>query len=125
FFYPGVLLMLLGLIVGIAILPGPIDVLGARLDVHTLLYAGAAVVVGFQACLFAVMARVFAQSEGFLPDNELVRRARRAFSLEVGLLIGAALVLASVTLSVIAVVRWVGSTFKPLNYTDTMRIVIP
>ena len=38
-------------IVGIAVLPGPLEVFSARLDVHTLLYAGAAVVVGFQAVL--------------------------------------------------------------------------
>jgi len=125
FFYPGALLMLLGLGVGIAVLPGPIDVLGARLDVHTLLYAGAAVVVGFQAVLFAVIARLYAQSEGFLPDNELVRRARRAFSLEIGLLVGGLLVLASMILSVIALVRWGGSSFKHLDYGDTMRLVIP
>ncbi|MBV9310495.1 MAG: glycosyltransferase family 2 protein [Solirubrobacterales bacterium] len=125
FFYPGALLMLVGLILGIALLPGPLELLGARLDVHTLLYAGAAVVVGFQACLFAVMARLYATSEGFLPANELVRRARRAFSLEIGLLIGALLILASAVLSVIALVRWGGSSFKHLDYTDTMRIVIP
>jgi len=125
FFYPGALLMLLGLILGIAILPGPIDVLGARLDVHTLLYAGAAIVVGFQACLFAVMARLYAQAEGFLPDNQLVRRARRLFSLEIGLIVGGVLLLASLTLSVIALVNWGGSSFKHLDYGDTMRIVIP
>jgi glycosyltransferase involved in cell wall biosynthesis len=125
FFYPGALLMLVGLILGIAILPGPLDLLGARLDVHTLLYAGAAIVVGFQACVFAVLARLYAQSEGFLPDNELVRRARRAFSLEIGLIVGGVLVLASVILSVIALAQWGGSSFKHLNYSHTMRIVIP
>jgi glycosyltransferase involved in cell wall biosynthesis len=125
FFYPGVLLMLIGLIAGIAILPGPLTLLGARLDVHSLLYCGAALVVGFQAVVFAVLARVYAQSEGFLPDNELVRRARRVFSLELGLLAGGILVLVSVILSVIALIRWGGSSFKHLDYGHTMRIVIP
>ena len=85
FFYPGMLLMLLGLVLGIALLPGPLDVFGARLDVQSLLYAGAAVVVGFQAAVFAVLARVYAASEGFLPDNQHVARARTLFSLEAGL----------------------------------------
>ncbi len=125
FFYPGAILMLLGLVVGVAVLPGPLSVLGARLDVHTLLYAGAAVVVGFQAVLFSVMARLYAASEGFLPINELVRRARRAFSLEVGLLSGGLLLLASLILTVIALAQWGGSSFKHLSYSDTMRIVIP
>src|SRR5947209_12097186 len=56
FFYPGLALMLLGLILSAVILPGPVDLLGARLDVHTLLYAGAAIVVGFQGVVFSVLA---------------------------------------------------------------------
>ncbi len=112
FLYPGLTLMLLGLVMSAIVLPGPIHVFGARLDVHTLLYAGAALVVGFQAVVFAVLARVYAASEGFLPDSELVRRSRRISSLEAGLAVGALLILVAVTLSVIALVRWGNSSFK-------------
>ncbi len=125
FFYPGVILIVLGLALSVAVLPGPLNVIGARLDVHTLLYAGAAIVVGFQAVMFAVLARVYAASEGFLPDTQLVRRARQVFSLELGLLIGGVLLLAAVILSVIAFVRWDDSSFRHLNYPDSLRIAIP
>ncbi len=125
FFYPGVILIVLGLALSVAVLPGPLNVIGARLDVHTLLYAGAAIVVGFQAVMFAVLARVYAASEGFLPDTQLVRRARQVFSLELGLLIGGVLLLAAVVLSVIAFVRWDDSSFRHLNYPDSLRIAIP
>ncbi len=125
FFYPGLTLMLLGLVMSAIVLPGPIHVFGARLDVHTLLYAGAALVVGFQAVVFAVLARVYAASEGFLPDSDLVRRSRRIFSLEAGLAIGAVLILVAVTLSVIALVRWGNSSFKHLDYPSALRLAIP
>jgi glycosyltransferase involved in cell wall biosynthesis len=125
FFYPGLILIALGLVLSIAVLPGPLNVIGARLDVHTLLYAGAAVVVGFQAVVFAVLARVYAASEGFLPDSGLVARARRLFSLEAGILVGGVLLIAALTLSVIAFVRWDNSSFKHLNYPDSLRLAIP
>jgi len=125
FFYPGLLLMVLGIALSAAVLPGVIDVFGARLDVDTLLYAGAAIVVGFQGVVFAVLARVYAESEGFLPDTSLVRTARRMFSLERGLLIGGALLLASLVLTVIALVRWEQSSFHHLNYPSTLRLAIP
>jgi hypothetical protein len=125
FFYPGLILIALGMALSIAILPGPLNVIGARLDVHTLLYAGAAIVVGFQAVVFAVLARVYAASEGFLPASDLVRRGRTLFSLEAGIVVGALLLLASATLSVIAFVRWDDSSFKHLNYPDSLRLAIP
>jgi glycosyltransferase involved in cell wall biosynthesis len=125
FFYPGLILIALGLVLSIAVLPGPLNVIGARLDVHTLLYAGAAIVVGFQAVWFAVLARVYAASEGFLPDSDLVERARGLFSLEAGILVGGLLLLAALTLSVIAFVRWDDSSFKHLNYPDSLRLAIP
>src|SRR5438045_1733959 len=125
FFYPGMLLMLLGLVVGIALVPGPLDVFSARLDVHSLLYAGAAVVVGFQAVVFAVLARVYASSEGFLPENHHVQRARSLFSLEAGIFAGGTLVLAAVVLSVVAFVQWDNSSFRHLNYPNSLRLTIP
>lgn len=125
FFYPGMLLMVLGLVLGIALLPGPLEVFGARLDVHTLLYAGAAVVVGFQGVVFAVMARVYAASEGFLPDNHHVERARALFSLEAGILAGGLMFVIAVVLSIIAFVQWDDSSFKHLNYPNSLRLTIP
>src|SRR5947209_20187445 len=112
------MLMLVGLVLGIALLPGPLNLGSARLDVHTLLYAGAAVVVGFQAVVFAVLARVYASSEGFLPDNQHVQRARTLFSLEAGLAGGGLLVLAAVVLSVMAFVQGGASSLKPLDYPN-------
>ncbi len=125
FFYPGLILMVLGLALGIAILPGPLDVAGARFDAHSLLYAGAAIVVGFQAVVFSALARVYAAAEGFLPDTPQLARARRLFSLEAGLLAGALLLVAALVLTIIAFVQWDNSSFKHLNYPYSLRITVP
>ena len=125
FFYPGLVLMVLGLALSILVLPHAVNLFGARLDVHTLLYAGAAIVVGFQGVAFSVLARVYAAEEGFLPDTELVHRARKLFSLERGLLVGGLLVLAAVVLTIIALVRWDDASFKHLDYPSTLRLAIP
>src|SRR6478736_3870626 len=47
FLFPGSLLMILGMLVGLWLLPGPRVVNGVTLDVHTLLYAAIAVIIGF------------------------------------------------------------------------------
>jgi glycosyltransferase involved in cell wall biosynthesis len=125
FFYPGLTLILLGIILGGIVLPGAVNVFGARLDVHTLLYSGAAIVVGFQAVVFAVLARVYAASEGFLPDSDRLRKARQIFSLEAGIAVGVLLLIAALTLSVIALVRWGDSSFKHLDYPSALRLAIP
>jgi hypothetical protein len=125
FFYPGLVLMLLGVVLSALVLPHAVNIFGARLDVDTLLYAGAAIVVGFQGVLFAVLARVYAASEGFLPETSLVNSARRMFSLERGLLIGGLLGIAAVVLTVITVVRWDQSSFHHLNYPSSLRLAIP
>jgi glycosyltransferase involved in cell wall biosynthesis len=124
FFYPGVALILLGVALSAAVLPGAVDLFGARFDAHTLLYAGAAIVVGFQAVVFAGLARVYAASEGFLPETTLVRQIRQ-LSLELGLALGVILLLASAILSVIAFVRWDRSSFRHLDYPATLRLAIP
>jgi hypothetical protein len=49
FLYPGAVLFVLGALGMAALLPGPVRLGGITLDVHSLLYASGAVVMGFQA----------------------------------------------------------------------------
>jgi hypothetical protein len=125
FFYPGLALMLIGLVTMIALLPGKLNVFGTAFDVHTMVYASALVVVGYQAILFAVFARIYAMTEGFLPAQTSLERMLNRVNLEVGLLAGVALVLGGVALAIIALAIWGGNGFNELNYKETLRIVIP
>ena len=125
FFYPGAALMLIGVVTTVALLPGQLDVLGTHLDVHTLVYASALTVVGYQAILFAVFARVYAMTEGFLPAKPWLRDLLDNLTLEVGVLVGAALIGAAVVLTVIVLAIWGDRGFHELDYRETLRFVIP
>jgi len=125
FLYPGALLMMLGLLVMFWLLPGPRMVNGVALDVHTLLYAAIAVIIGFQAIAFAVFTKVFAISEGLLPDDARLEEVMRHVSLEVGLIVGALLILFGLAGSVYAVGFWDERSFGPLDPAIVLRIVIP
>jgi glycosyltransferase involved in cell wall biosynthesis len=125
FLYPGVALMLVGLGVGSWLLPGPRRVGGVVFDVHTLLYAAIAVLLGFQAIAFAVFTKLFATSEGLHPPDPLLDRLFRYINLELGLLVGAVLALTGLGVSVYAVRVWSLHNFGPLDMSHTLRIVIP
>ena len=125
FLYPGAGLTLAGAALIVWLLPGPRELAGVVLDIHTMLYAAVAAVAGFQAVNFAVMANDFAVSTGVLPQDPLLTRLGRRLSLEVGLALGAALLAIGVAGLVYAVVVWGGSEFGALSPTSIMRIVIP
>jgi hypothetical protein len=125
FLYPGIALMAAGAALAVWVLPGPRRVAGIELDVHTLLYAATAVVVGFQAVTFALFTKVFASSEGLLPADRRVERLAALPTLEVGLAAGAALLVAGVAASLRAVTEWGEGDFGHLDPASMLRLVIP
>jgi hypothetical protein len=125
FLYPGALLMLAGLAAGAWILPGPRRVGGVVLDVHTLTYAAAAVLIGFQSIAFAVFTKVFAITEGLLPEDPRVNRIFSVITLEVGLVVGAAFLLAGLVASVWALSSWGAGSFGTLDPSQMLRVIIP
>jgi hypothetical protein len=125
FLYPGLGLMLLGTLLGAWLLPAPRTVAAVTFDVHTLLYAAVFVLLGFQAIAFAVFTKLFAISEGLHPPDPTLDKAFRYITLEVGLLAGAVLILAGLGVSIYAVGFWQSRHFGPLDYAQTLRLVIP
>ena len=75
FLYPGVVLMLSGLMGCALLLPGRRVFHGIGFDVHTLLYAFVSVLLGFQLIAFATFTKVFAITEGLLPEDPRLTRA--------------------------------------------------
>jgi hypothetical protein len=71
FLYPGAVMMLVGLALGVWILATPAVVGGLRFSVHSLLYGSAMILLGFQAVWFGLFTRVIAVSTGFVPADPL------------------------------------------------------
>ncbi len=125
FLYPGSLLILLGLAGCAWLLPGPRIVYGIEFDVHTLLYALVSVLLGFQFVSFAVFTKVFAISEGLLPEDPRLSRAFHYITLEVGLAAGVLLVAIGIGGSIFAVSGWAKQSFGALDAGHMLRIVMP
>ena len=125
FLNPGILFVAFGLFGCAMLLPGPRGVHGVILDVHTLLYAFASILLGVQLVAFAVFTKVFAISEGLLPEDPRLNKLFRHITLETGLLIGGLLMFLGVGGSVFALSGWAMQSFGPLSTDHMLRIVMP
>ena len=125
FLYPGLLLMIVGLGAGIWLFPGPRKIGNLVLDIHTLLYAVLAVLLGFQAVIFSIFTKIFAISEGLLPADPRMDRVFRYVTLEAGLAIGVLLIMLGIAGSVSALEQWGARGFGPLEPAVTLRTVLP
>ncbi|MER6507856.1 MULTISPECIES: glycosyltransferase [unclassified Nonomuraea] len=125
FFYPGVFLMVLGLIAGTALTFGPVEIGELAFDVDTLVGSSALVVIGFQAALFAVFTKVYAAEEGFLPESRRIRKIIDIVTLEKGLVVGGLLALAGLVGLVMSLVHWQVRSFGALDPRESLRMVVP
>jgi glycosyltransferase involved in cell wall biosynthesis len=125
FLYPGLLLMLVGAVVSGWLLLGPRVVDGITLDVHTFLYAAMAIVIGYQTVIFAIFTKVFAITEGLLPEDPRLKTLFNYIRLETGIVAGLLLLVAGIGLSVYAFIFWSATSFGPLDPSRELRLVIP
>jgi len=82
FLYPGALLMIVGLLTGLWLMPGPQTIKGVTFDIHTLLYAATAVLVSFQAITFSAFTKIYAIREGPLSEDLRLDRLLRIITLK-------------------------------------------
>jgi glycosyltransferase involved in cell wall biosynthesis len=124
FLWPGFALIVLGFI-GYALAMPQTRIGGVVFDVHTLLFASVAILCGWQAVLFAIFTKVFAISEGLMPEDRRMNRFFEIVNLERGLVASAATLVAGLGLLITAIFQWRAAGFGALDYAQTMRWVIP
>jgi hypothetical protein len=125
FLYPGLVMLTVGLALTGRLMMGPLSLGTVTLDVHTMLYAAALALLGVQTAFFAVVARTYAVTAGLLPGDSLLERLWPRITLETGLLVSGALVIAGAILGAAAVGEWRSVSFGTLRPEQTMRLVIP
>jgi glycosyltransferase involved in cell wall biosynthesis len=125
FLIPGVVLMTFGVVSGFFLTLGPVTVGDLTFDVDTLVAAAAALVIGFQAVLFALLTKIYAIEEGFLPPDPRVERFVKTITLERGLLIGALIGLLGISGLVASIMHWNLHDFGELDPRQSLRIVVP
>jgi glycosyltransferase involved in cell wall biosynthesis len=121
---PGLILLVGGLLVSMAILPGPVSVRSIRFDYHTLLYSSSAIVLGYQSLLLYAFAKLMAVETGLHPLRTRFWILEDRGTLERFVVIGAVLSLVGVILGIIAAGKWSLSGFGNLHPTVTIRLVI-
>jgi glycosyltransferase involved in cell wall biosynthesis len=122
--YPGLSLIAAGAAAELLILRGPVVIDGVGFDIHTMLYAAGATVLGVQLVVFSLVARAIGVLKGLLPGAPWLARFLRIFTLERGILLGVSLGAAGLALAAYSV----GLAKAHLGAIDPvrmMRVIIP
>lgn len=123
FLYPGAALMIAGAAVALWLLPGPRTLGSITVDIHTLLFAIMAILIGFQMVTFSVFTKVFAITEKLMPEDARLNRLFRYFTLETGLALGGVLMAAGTGLAFYSLFLWDAHHFGAMDPERLVRIV--
>ncbi len=125
FFYPGLALMAGGMVSAALLLPGPMFLsAGVSLDVHSFLVACAAIQLGLQSIVFAMLARRYATMTGLLPPSRRYNDLFNWFSLENLLLAALFLLILGLGGAVGCLIAWGRVGFGALAYGHLLRALI-
>lgn len=125
FLIPGMLLMLTGLIFGTALVHGPVVIGRFSFDIASLVYAGAAVVVGMQAVLFALLAKYYGVRAGFLPPDYRISRFFDLLRMDRIVLAGIVIFSMSFLGGLYSVGIWISANFGDLIPREIITVATP
>jgi glycosyltransferase involved in cell wall biosynthesis len=122
FLYPGIALASVGLVLGLVINITRLNFFGAVLDINTLLYAAAMVIVGFSLVSFHVFTKLYAIQAKFIKveDDFLAK-----INTENCVVCGLVLIIIGIAMTLAAVIIWGRESFGELSPEYFMRITIP
>lgn len=124
FLVPGLGLTALGLLGCTAGLSN-LHVHSVVFDAHTMLFGSLALLCGHQCILFAIFSKMFAIQEKILPADTSFENVVNRLTLEQGLIGGMLSAVAGFALLGAAVIAWRSHGFGAMDYSHTMKVVIP
>lgn len=125
FLYPGLGLVVLGLSAEFATLGGPVVIRGVGFDIHTMLYASGATILGLQLVLFSLVARAIGCIKNVLPITASFRQFLKVFTLERGIICGGTIGLIGILLAAYSIELWISARLSAVDPAVMMRIAIP
>jgi glycosyltransferase involved in cell wall biosynthesis len=126
FIYPGLGLILLGLMGSALLSHGAVHITPRiELNIHTLIVSCFAVLIGAQLVAFGALARRYAMVEGFLPAPANFQRVILGMTLEPLLRAAGLIMVLGLAGCVWAVGSWAQSGFGPILYDSTLRVLTP
>ncbi len=123
--YPGVLLIAVGATASLAILRGPFVIGGVGFDIHTMLYAAGATILGLQLVVFSVLTRAIGCVKNVLPLTPRFERLLNIFTLERGIILGLLVGLLGLGVAIYSVEIWIATQLTQLDPRAMMRVAIP
>jgi len=124
FFYPGLALLFLGVLLSILLLPGPVFLTPTlSIDVHTLIVAAITTLIGMQCISFAVVVQRYATARGLLPPSEVAERFLAPLTLERVLIAALCIGVLGLTGLAWCALQWADQGFGPLQYGALIRIL--
>jgi len=124
FLVPGVVMIVLGAL-GYALSLPNVKFMGIGFDAHTLLFSSLAIIMGYQSVLFAFYTKIYAIGDHLLPEDPRIARMCEILTLERGFLLAMLAFLTGLGRLLYAFNHWRLSGFGELNYSQTMKLVIP
>ncbi|WP_241981166.1 glycosyltransferase family 2 protein [Cryobacterium algoritolerans] len=126
FLIPGSLAFLIGFLGTVLLAFGPVVVGEVGFTYSSQIYLAALAVVGYQAFLFALLTKIYAQHEGFrIPRSRNFERLERRISLESGAIVGVVLFLIGLGIALSQLIGWAAGGYGALEAGATIRVAIP
>lgn len=124
FLYPGCILSVIGLVLMLLLVGGPVHISNISLDINTMLFGGAFLIIGVNTILFSIYTKIYAAKTYYIPINKSIEKISH-FSADKGILIGVCLFIVGLITAVAACVIWGRTAFGDLNPEKVMHITIP
>ncbi|UCE17519.1 MAG: glycosyltransferase family 2 protein [Gemmatimonadota bacterium] len=115
FLIPGLSLFLLGLLMTIVLLPGPLKIGGHGYDIHFMVLGSMIGLLGFEVINLGLYAKAYAIQHSFEQEDKIFKMLKSSFSLEKGLYSGGGLFLIGVLIDAWILYKWIASGFGPLQ----------
>ncbi|GAB4464967.1 MAG: glycosyltransferase [Burkholderiaceae bacterium] len=125
FLYPGISLLFVGWLLIALLSAGPLHIGAIVFDIHTMLYAAAAAILGVQLVAFSAISHMAAHMRGLIPGVPSHVAWLAQVPLEHGLVTGAVTFMAGFTLAFGTLYDWAGLQFRALEPSLVMRAAIP
>lgn len=123
FLIPGLVILGLSALVYGRLLAGPLQLHGVTLDVHTLFFAQAAIVLGLLLSLTGVIAKSIGTRDGSFVENRYLNSLASWPAPEVGALVGGISVFLGLVWGVGAVAAWGADGFGPIGGVALLRTI--
>lgn len=115
FLVPGFLVLLVGLLLLIALYPGPIWTPWHTFDVHFMVLGSVLSILGYQIINLGLFAKAISFTRDFVVRDKFIERFYQVFTLEKGIYLGLTLLLIGLVLNGLVLYSWIRTHFGPLQ----------